>query len=118
MAFTIGFSVTWAKSRSTVPSLVTVKARIVPRLCPVAATTSKLVSTGAPSSRTVNRRWPGSMVQVHRLAKYSRTSTSVPAAIGRSHCSSGAAAASHRSVENTAAGVPAGTVASTPPTAG
>src|SRR5215207_3095874 len=74
---------------------------------------SKLVSFGAPSIETLNTRLPVVLVQLQRSAKYSRTRTVAPAVTGKPKCISVASPGSQRSVENTAAGVPGGTVPST-----
>jgi len=74
---------------------------------------SKFVSTRPPSTSTWKTRCPACWVQVHRLAKYIRTLTSVPAGTGKAHSCSWPPAASHSSSSKTARGVPAGTVEST-----
>ncbi len=69
MPLIIGFSTTWERSMSTLPSLVTSKERIVPVLSPAEAVTSKSSSTRVPSTSTSNLRWPACAVHEHRLAK-------------------------------------------------
>ena len=75
-----GFSVTWRRSMSTVPSLVTGERPHRPALVPpAAATMSKLSSTVVPSIATLNTRCRAVEVPSYWFAKYSRTVTGLPA---------------------------------------
>ena len=101
---------------STSPSLVTTWSRIVPVWSPAAWTMSKLFRNGWPSIATSNMRCPARLVQLQRLAKYSRTSTTSPAGTGNAQCISPPSSllpGSHRSVLKIALGVVDGTVLST-----
>src|SRR4051794_9957757 len=64
-----------------------------------------------PSMMVSNSRLPTVFVAVAWLAKYSRTSTGVPAATGNAHAISGSPATSARSSVKTAFGVLDGTEA-------
>ena len=69
IALTSGFSTTWAKSMSTMPSLVMLKDRFVATLWPTWPDRSRSSMTTLPSIDTSKTRSPGSFVQSQRFAK-------------------------------------------------
>ena len=86
-----GFSTTCRNRMLTWPSLLMLKARIVPMLVPGDAARSMLSTRLTPSMSMSKTRWPGSSVPELLLARYRRTWIGVPAGTSKFHSISGAA---------------------------